>query len=55
MFENFDSFSGGGYDSYQAMDNLVFSTTIVPEPATAVMVWLGVGGLGASAMRRKRN
>jgi uncharacterized protein (TIGR03382 family) len=54
-FENFDSLSGGGYDSYLAMDNLTFSTTIVPEPATAVMAWLGVGGLGALAMRRKRN
>jgi hypothetical protein len=54
-FENFDSFSGGGYDSYLAMDNLVFSTTIVPEPATAVLGWLGVGGLGALAMRRKRS
>jgi hypothetical protein len=54
-FTNFDSLSGGGYDSYLAMDNLVFSTTIVPEPATAVMAWLGIGGLGALAMRRKRN
>jgi uncharacterized protein (TIGR03382 family) len=54
-FFNLDSLNGGGYDSYLAMDNLVFSTTIVPEPATAVMAWLGVGGLGALAMRRKRN
>ena len=44
----------GGFDSYLAMDNLVFSTTVIPEPATAVMAWLGVGGLGAMAMRRKR-
>jgi uncharacterized protein (TIGR03382 family) len=54
-FRNLDPNFGGGYDSYQAMDNLVFSTTIVPEPATAVLAWLGVGGLGAMAMRRKRN
>jgi hypothetical protein len=54
-FGNLDSFNGGGFDSYLAMDNLVFSTTIVPEPATAVLAWLGVGGLGALAMRRKRN
>jgi hypothetical protein len=53
-FTNFDSFSGGGYDSYLAMDNLVFSTTVVPEPATAVLAWMGIGGLGAMAMRRKR-
>jgi hypothetical protein len=53
-FTNLDSLSGGGYDSYLAMDNLVFHTTIVPEPATAVMAWMGVGGLGALAMRRKR-
>jgi hypothetical protein len=44
----------GGFDSYLAMDNLVFSSTIIPEPATAVMGWLGVGALGARAMRRKR-
>jgi uncharacterized protein (TIGR03382 family) len=37
------------------MDNLVFSTSIaVPEPATAVMAWMGIAGLGAMAMRRKR-
>jgi uncharacterized protein (TIGR03382 family) len=36
------------------MDNLTFSTTVIPEPATAVMAWLGVGGLGAMAIRRKR-
>ncbi|MEX0612161.1 MAG: PEP-CTERM sorting domain-containing protein [Pirellulales bacterium] len=53
-FTNLDSNNGGGYDSYLAMDNLVFSTTIVPEPATAVMAWMGIGGLGAMAMRRKR-
>jgi MYXO-CTERM domain-containing protein len=54
-FNNPDSLSGGGFDSYLAMDNLTFSTTVVPEPATAVLAWLGVGGLGALAMRRKRN
>lgn len=53
-FTNADSLNGGGFDSYLAMDNLVFSTMIVPEPTTAVMAWLGVGGLGALAMRRKR-
>jgi hypothetical protein len=53
-FTNADSLSGGGYDSYLAMDNLVFHTMIVPEPTTAVMSWLGIGGLGALAMRRKR-
>jgi hypothetical protein len=45
----------GGFDSYLAMDNLVFSSAVIPEPATAVMAWLGVGALGAMAMRRKRS
>jgi uncharacterized protein (TIGR03382 family) len=27
----------------------------VPEPATALLAWLGVSGLGALAMRRKRS
>jgi hypothetical protein len=53
-FNNLDSLNGGGYDSYLAMDNLVFHTTVVPEPATALIAWMGVGGLGALAMRRKR-
>jgi hypothetical protein len=53
-FFNLDSFNGGGFDSYLAMDNLVFHTTVVPEPTTAVMAWLGISGLGALAMRRKR-
>jgi hypothetical protein len=43
-----------GAVSYLAMDNLVFSSAIIPEPSTAVMTWLGVGGLGAHAMRKKR-
>jgi uncharacterized protein (TIGR03382 family) len=50
----FDHSASAGVISYLAMDNLVFSTTVIPEPATAVMAWLGVGGLGALAMRRKR-
>jgi hypothetical protein len=54
VFQNLDSTAGGGYDSYLALDNLTFNTMIIPEPATAVMAWLGVGGLGAMAMRRKR-
>jgi len=54
-FVNPSSMNGGGFDSYLAMDNLAFSTMVIPEPATAVMAWLGVGGLGAMAMRRKRN
>ena len=54
-FNNPDSLSGGGFDSYLAMDNLAFSTSLVPEPATAVMAWMGIGGLGAMAMRRKRS
>ena len=36
-FQNPDSTNGGGADSYLAMDNLTFSTMIVPEPATAVL------------------
>lgn len=47
--------SAGGYVSYLAMDNLTFLSMVVPEPTTAVMAWLGVGGLGALAMRRKRS
>jgi hypothetical protein len=50
----FDHSNSQGAISYLAMDNLTFSTMIIPEPATAVMTWLGVGGLGAMAMRRKR-
>lgn len=46
--------SAGGSISYLAIDNLTFSSRIVPEPASAVLAWLGVGGLGALAMRRKR-
>lgn len=53
---NLPASQGGGFDSYLAMDNLVFSTSIaVPEPATAVMAWMGIAGLGALAMRRKRS
>lgn len=55
LFTNPNETAGGGSDSYLAMDNLVFSTAVIPEPATAVMAWLGVGGLGALAMRRKRS
>jgi hypothetical protein len=43
-----------GSVSYLAMDNLVFSTIVVPEPASSVLAWLGVSGLGALAMRRKK-
>jgi hypothetical protein len=50
----FDHSASGGLISYLAMDNLTFSTMVIPEPATAVMAWLGIGGLGAMAMRRKR-
>lgn len=51
----FDHSASAGEISYLAMDNLTFSSTIIPEPSTAVMAWLGVGGLGALAMRRRRN
>jgi hypothetical protein len=51
----FDHSASAGFISYLAMDNLTFSSMIIPEPATAVMAWLGVGGLGALAMRRKRS
>jgi hypothetical protein len=37
------------------MDNLVFHTSLVPEPTTALMAWMGIAGLGAMAMRRKRS
>ena len=50
----FDHSASGGFISYLAMDNLTFSSMVIPEPATAVMAWLGIGGLGAMAMRRKR-
>jgi len=50
----FDQSGSGGYVSYLAMDNLTFLSTVVPEPAGAVLAWCGVGGLGAMAMRRKR-
>jgi hypothetical protein len=51
----FDHSASGGFVSYLAMDNLTFRSVVIPEPATAVMAWLGVGGLGALAMRRKRS
>jgi MYXO-CTERM domain-containing protein len=50
----FDQSASGGYVSYLAMDNLVFMSEVVPEPASAVLGWLGVSGLGAAAMRRRR-
>lgn len=50
----FDHSASGGYISYLAMDNLTFLSMVVPEPSTAVLAWMGVGGLGALAMRRKR-
>jgi uncharacterized protein (TIGR03382 family) len=50
----FDHSASGGYISYLAMDNLTFLSTAIPEPVTGVLAWLGVGGLGALAMRRKR-
>ena len=50
----FDHSGSMGYISYLAMDNLTFLSMVVPEPATAVLAWMGVGGLGALAMRRKR-
>ena len=56
LFTNPDSLAGGGFDSYLAMDNLAFSTMVViPEPSAAVMAWMGIGGLGALAMRRKKS
>ena len=51
----FDHSASAGFISYLAMDNLTFSSIVIPEPATAVMAWLGVGGFGAMAMRRKRS
>jgi hypothetical protein len=51
----FDHSASAGFISYLAMDNLTFSSMVIPEPTTAVMAWLGVGGLGAMAMRRKRS
>jgi hypothetical protein len=50
-----DHSASAGFISYLAMDNLTFTSVVIPEPATAVMAWLGVGGLGALAMRRKRS
>jgi len=50
----FDHANSLGAISYLAMDNLTFSSKIIPEPSTAVLAWLGVGGLGALAMRRSR-
>jgi hypothetical protein len=50
----FDHSGSAGFISYLAMDNLTFSTMIIPEPATGVLSWAAVGGLGAMAMRRKR-
>lgn len=50
-----DHSGSAGSISYLAMDNLTFSSAIVPEPSTAVLAWLGVGGLGALAMRRKKS
>ncbi len=51
----FDHSASAGFVSYLAMDNLAFSSVVIPEPATAVMAWLGIGGLVALAMRRKRD
>jgi hypothetical protein len=51
----FDHSASAGLISYLAMDNLTFSSAVIPEPATAVLAWLGIGGLGAMAMRRKRD
>jgi MYXO-CTERM domain-containing protein len=50
----FDHSESAGSVSYLAMDNLTYSSMIVPEPGSAVMGWLGVTGLGAIAMRRRR-
>jgi hypothetical protein len=50
-----DHSASAGLISYLAMDNLTFASVVIPEPATAVVAWLGVGGLGALAMRRKRS
>jgi hypothetical protein len=44
-----------GSVSYLAMDNLTFSTMVVPEPTTAALTWAGVSGLGAIAMRRRKS
>jgi len=49
-----DHSASAGTISYLAMDNLTFSSMVVPEPATGVLAWLGATGLGALAMRRKR-
>jgi hypothetical protein len=51
----FDHSASGGLISYLAMDNLTFSSRVIPEPTSAIMAWLAVGGLGALAMRGKRD
>jgi MYXO-CTERM domain-containing protein len=50
----FDHSASGGLISYLAIDNLTFSSRVIPEPTSAIVAWLGVGGLGALAMRRQR-
>ncbi len=43
-----------GIGSYLAMDNLAFDQILVPEPSALMLALAGMGGLGASAIRRKR-
>ncbi len=44
-----------GIGSYLAMDNLAFDQVQVPEPTGFGLALAGLGGLGALAIRRRRN
>lgn len=46
--------NAGGSISYLAMDNLTFSSIVVPEPLSSSLAVTCLGGLGALAMRRRR-
>jgi hypothetical protein len=45
--------ASGQFASYLAMDNFTFQTQAIPEPGTLAV--LGLAGLGATMMRRRRN